>query len=207
MENAAQALLMAGSILIAIMVIGALMLMLNNLSNYQSANIDNQRDVQIIEFNNQFETYNRTDVRGSDIVSLLNRAVDYNTRKSSAGVGKEGEKIAFMPIEITVTMTTNDFQNLSSIAGQNPQLMQNTYKADGMVNNFNNTYSSIRNIEGIYGQTSLTALVTGLDRIFIKDSSTKEERDLAVIAFNTSSKTKKANGWNDISENSQYRNP
>ena len=58
MENASKALLMAGSILIALMVIGVLVLMFNNLSYYQKSSDENIKQAQIIEFNNQYETFN-----------------------------------------------------------------------------------------------------------------------------------------------------
>lgn len=81
MENASKALIMAGSVLIALMIIGALLLMFNNLSSYQETGTQNTREAQIIEFNNQYETYLRDNVRGSDMISLMNRIIDYNTRK------------------------------------------------------------------------------------------------------------------------------
>ena len=65
MENASKALLMAAGVLIALIIIGALLLMFNNLSNYQETNTQNTRESQIVEFNKQFETCNRKDVRGS----------------------------------------------------------------------------------------------------------------------------------------------
>ena len=40
MENASKALIMAGGILIALLVLGALLLMINNLSDYQKSNSD-----------------------------------------------------------------------------------------------------------------------------------------------------------------------
>ncbi len=84
MENASKALIMAGSVLIALMIIGLLVFMFSNLSNYQSSDTENKRESQVIEFNNQFETYARKDIRGSDMISLLNRVVDYNQRKTGA---------------------------------------------------------------------------------------------------------------------------
>ena len=66
MENASKALIMAGSVLIALMIIGALMLMFGNLTSYQETDTQGTRSAQIAEFNQQFETYDRDDVRGSD---------------------------------------------------------------------------------------------------------------------------------------------
>ena len=85
MENATKALVMAGSVLIALMIIGALILMFGNLSSYQNVATQSERESQIIEFNRKYETYNRNKVRGSEIYSLLNQAVDYNRTKSTAG--------------------------------------------------------------------------------------------------------------------------
>ena len=59
MENASKALLMAGGILIALMIIGALVLLGNNLSNYKSNEDISVHQAQIAEFNNQFEPYNK----------------------------------------------------------------------------------------------------------------------------------------------------
>ena len=56
MENASKALIMAGSVLIALMIIGALLLMINNLSSYQETDTKTARDAQVVEFNNQYET-------------------------------------------------------------------------------------------------------------------------------------------------------
>lgn len=83
MENASKALIIAGSVLIALLIIGALILMFNSLSSYQNVGIQEEREAQVIEFNNQYTTYLRKDVRGSDMISLMNRIVDYNTRKGN----------------------------------------------------------------------------------------------------------------------------
>lgn len=103
MENASKALIMAASVLIAIIIIGALVLMFNSLSNYQGTDTQSTRDAQVIEFNNQYETYNRKNVRGSDLYSLLNRVVDYNRRKSTSGTegSDQGQYLAYEPMTIT----------------------------------------------------------------------------------------------------------
>ena len=95
MENASKALVMAGSVLIALMIIGALILMFNNLFSYQQINQTDKRTDQTIEFNNQFETYNREEVRGSELYSLLNRAIDYNRKNLTEGTGFTTIKVTF----------------------------------------------------------------------------------------------------------------
>ena len=110
MENASKALIMAGGMLIALMIIGALILMFSNLSNYQQTQIEGEVDSQVVEFNNQFSTYNRPDVRGSELYSLLNRAIDYNRTQSTAGTNwaDQGQNLAYEPVIIYFTMDISD---------------------------------------------------------------------------------------------------
>lgn len=104
MENASKALIIAGSILIALMIIGAVTLMFNSLSNYQNMNDKDVKEAQIVKFNNQYETYNRDNVRGSDLYSLLNRVVDYNRRKSDKATGlDEGQDSQFQAMTIIIS--------------------------------------------------------------------------------------------------------
>lgn len=110
MENASKALIMAGGMLIALMIIGALILMFSNLSNYQQTRIEGEVDSQVVEFNNQFSTYNRPDVRGSELYSLLNRAINYNRTQSTAGTSwaDQGKNLAYEPVTIHFTMDIPD---------------------------------------------------------------------------------------------------
>ncbi len=59
MENASKALLMAGGILIALLILGALIMMFTNLQDYQNSNDARTKNTQIAQFNNQFEPYNK----------------------------------------------------------------------------------------------------------------------------------------------------
>ena len=76
MENATRALTMAGGILIALMILGALFLMFNNLSSYQNQNDTSTKSTQIAEFNNQFEPYNKDDLTLMELHSVYNKGVD-----------------------------------------------------------------------------------------------------------------------------------
>ena len=80
MENAAKALLMAGGILIALLVMGALVLLFSNLSDYQNKTDASVKQSQIAEFNNQFEPYNRNDVTLMELKSLYNKILSNNAK-------------------------------------------------------------------------------------------------------------------------------
>ena len=99
MENASKALIMAGSVLIALIIIGAFMLMLTNLTDYQEKNDTRIEQQQIVEFNNQFSTYDRKGLRGTDMLSLINRIIDYNARKTTEDIGFQKMKITINGID------------------------------------------------------------------------------------------------------------
>lgn len=81
MENATRALTMAGGILIALMILGALFLMFNNLSSYQNQNDTSTKSTQIAEFNNQFEPYNKKDnLTLMELHSVYNKVNSNNTK-------------------------------------------------------------------------------------------------------------------------------
>ena len=103
MENASKALIMAGSVLITLVIIGALLLMFNSLSSYQQVGEQNTKEAQVIAFNNQFETYLRNNVRGSDMISLMHRILDYNNRKGD----NSSEKFQQMNIKISGINVSN----------------------------------------------------------------------------------------------------
>lgn len=206
MENASKALIMAGSVLIALMIIGSLLLMFNNLSNYQNTNVKNTREAQIVEFNNQYETYNRTDVRGSDICSLLNKAEDYNERKSS--VGKEGAEIAYTPIEIEVKIDNYLLSAIASptykgIVDSGNNLIKSTvssYKVTGTTNEFKeNVQKEIDTIESKYGgQSIMTKLVTNISKIYDATADEAKIKAYKEVTGKTLSITQINNNCKDV---------
>ena len=57
---------MAGGILIAILVIGALLLMINQIGSYEKAQTSNVKDSQLAQFNYDFERYTEKQIKGID---------------------------------------------------------------------------------------------------------------------------------------------
>ena len=81
MENASKALIMAGAVLIALVVISLLVFFFNNLRNIQNINLSTEQVEQAAEFNKQYDVYAR-DVYGSELLSIANKILDYNKRES-----------------------------------------------------------------------------------------------------------------------------
>ena len=89
MENASKALIMAGSVLIAIMIIGAFFMMYNQLTSTKREEQKALKIEQVVKFNATFESYNKKKEYGADLVSLANKITDYNSRQANEQKGYE----------------------------------------------------------------------------------------------------------------------
>lgn len=99
MENASKALIIAGGILIAILIISLLVMFYGNIKNLMTANYSSDETEQVTEFNKQYDVYYRDNLYGSDILSLANKVNDYNKRQ----VAEEGYK----QLNMSVTFKSN----------------------------------------------------------------------------------------------------
>lgn len=85
MENATKALEMAASVLIGILIIGLIVFAYTQLSDLRQTEENAKAIEQASDFNQPYEVYNKDGVYGSELLSLANRVVDYNTRTDSDG--------------------------------------------------------------------------------------------------------------------------
>lgn len=186
MENASRALIMAASVLIAIVIISAFILMMSNLTSYQETTYQSNLSAQIAEFNNQYTTYDRDNIRGSDMISLMNKVADYNTRYT----GEEG----FTEMQITIKM--NGYNDDLAFDGTNRIVTESQYTQDNIylivgrptlstVNGSNAVTSEvssgpIRTVENKYQQKYCNQLAS-------------EIANIASIADNTSYSTSRKN--------------
>ena len=177
MENASKALIMAASVLIAIVIISAFVLMMSNLTSYQQRNYDVTLTAQVAEFNNQFTTYARDGIRGSEMISLMNKVLDYNTRYA----GEEGftemlititvsnqhrKKLSYDGTNRLITQDNYTQNNISSIVGQ-PTSVSGSNVVTGEVNS-----GPIREIEVLYQQKYCNQLAAEISNIeFIVNNS------------------------------------
>ena len=101
MENASKALLIGAAILFAVMILSLLMIGYQQISSYFSERHEVAMIEQTTKFNGQFENYNQKSIRGSDMISLMNKVIDYNERLSYM----EGTK--YKRLEITIDLINN----------------------------------------------------------------------------------------------------
>lgn len=99
MENASKALLMAGGVLIALLVVSLLVYFYSDIKDLMGINDKVEITEQIEEFNKQYDAYYRNNLYGSDILSIVNKVYDYNRRQAD----DQGYQI----LELQVTFNNN----------------------------------------------------------------------------------------------------
>lgn len=107
MENASKALLIAGAILIVIILISIMLIVKNNVSDYYASEEQLKATEDKAKFNEQFTRFNRNDVQGYELISLVNKVVDYNERISEAT--SEGNDNHAKPVQISISLHSNDY--------------------------------------------------------------------------------------------------
>ena len=101
MENVTKALLIAGGVLFAVLILTLLVIFYNQISSYYTEQNNAKMNEQVVEFNNKFENYNGQTVRGNELISVMNKVVDYN-RTYSDIQGAE---------RVTITINFKNHQN------------------------------------------------------------------------------------------------
>lgn len=102
MENASKALLIAGAILILIILISLLLVVRNNITSFNASQDELQMTTDRAKFNEQFTRYNRDDVEGYELISLVNKVIDYNEKVSNKSY--EGNNFQAEAISLAVTL-------------------------------------------------------------------------------------------------------
>lgn len=101
MENATKALVMAGGILISIMVIATLLYAATTWGIIPTTEDKTDEAKQLAKFNQEYESYYRDALYGTDLVSVLNKAIDNNKRYDAKGVNDP------MYVDIHFTLITD----------------------------------------------------------------------------------------------------
>lgn len=102
MENATKALLIGAGILFSVMILSLLMMGYKQISSYFSAEHEALVIEQTTKFNSQLENYNQKDLRGTDLMSLMNKVIDYNERLSYT------DGTSYKRIEMTINFGNNN---------------------------------------------------------------------------------------------------
>ena len=78
MENASKALLIAGGVLLALLVISSLVMLLTNLQDYQNKTDASVLETQIAKYNSQYNTYDKDGLTLMELKSVYNKMESNN---------------------------------------------------------------------------------------------------------------------------------
>lgn len=162
MENASKALVMAGEILIALLVVGALMLMINQVSYYQKSESTSEKAQQQAEFNKEYVQFTYGDVKGYELISLVNKVINYNSKEA---VGNSVDYSLKITVNIDMVGTTGtSFAQKYGING-NTALFKKIYTISDGNTNFYDDISKYRELENTYSLSIMSKLSANYDKL------------------------------------------
>ena len=88
MENASKALIIAGEILIALLIITVIVWGYGNIRDLQNQSKTDEEIEQLAVFNKEYESYNKKLIRGVEVISLMNKAINNNAKYENEGYYK-----------------------------------------------------------------------------------------------------------------------
>lgn len=107
MENAAKALIIAGGILFAIMILSLVVYMSTTTTRMAEAQDEKKKVEELTAFNKEYEAYNKRLMYGTEVITVYNKAEEYN-KKGETSINIEiydkNEKKIFISYE-------NEFKN------------------------------------------------------------------------------------------------
>lgn len=178
MENATKALLISAGVLFGIIVLTAVIFGFTQISNYYKNKEEMVLSEQIIKFNKQYTAYIKDDVRGTDILSLVNRIVDYNKREADV----DGINFERIKIEIKLGDDISEFKYSppSGYKGKNDTIIKdiNNKDNDNELLKISNIMQEIKNNTGVtYSEAQLQRCVAEISNIFAPDDFKNSETD------------------------------
>jgi len=128
MENASDALTIAGSLLLALIIITALVFTFQKINNSEDISSQVTAEEQTNDFNKEFTSFEK-DLYGSELLSLINKAIDYNARFADTegyktitisfhvvnGTGGTGRRQNFVKSNTTYHIKSKDDRNSFAI--------------------------------------------------------------------------------------------
>lgn len=111
MENATKALVMAGGVLLAVMVLATLLYAASYWGIFTVSDDNANAIEQLSKFNMEYESYARYALYGTDLLSVLNKAMDYNEKNNLSPSDKDlYMDVKFTLINDTTKKTTKYYQ-------------------------------------------------------------------------------------------------
>lgn len=138
MENASKALIIAGSILFTIMVIGLLAYFYSQYRQFPQQQNEAQRLEQIAKFNKEYESYDKRKMYGTDVATIVNKAINNNKKYADQITGRyeiDLENNHYINVEITLltpvkSYATQYYEVTQSVGNLNSYVETENYYDD-----------------------------------------------------------------------------
>ena len=190
MENASKALIMAGGMLLAIFITSLLIFAWKLFSEYQSSHDSLSEIEDTTKFNSQFTSYDRDDILGYELLSLINKVIDYNEKKSQDdSINGNDDKYPYIHMQIDLVNEENrkkfTYNNIIQLFKQNRYEeneltaknsgntgIGNRVASGGRASFKSNIENEIREIKGLLteDESKLTLLSKNIGSIFLTES-------------------------------------
>lgn len=169
MENASKALLIAGGILLLIILVSLMLFVKGNISDYYASEEELKMIADTTKFNEQFSRFNREDVQGYELISLINKVVDYNERLSTEG----SNDVKAEPITVNITLWNNSSsptksETMKELTYNNKDatlFTSQTITQSDTNNQLDNIFSGIKTLES--SNANISKLTKKITSIFI----------------------------------------
>lgn len=181
MENVTKALLISAGVLFGLMIISITLFMHNNISNYYETKEANKVTEQLATFNNKYLIFQKDNLRGSDLLSLINKIIDFNKLKED-----EDQKIQ-ITIEIGNTSKSQEIYyqysefNYGTDANVTLIKINNVYTQD----NIENVLREASRIENKYIKGKAEKLTANMSTLLGQNSLKTRDELLAELKINS----------------------
>ena len=105
MENAAKALKIAGGVLLAMLLTSLLIFVFRQISSFSKVQEEQLEAKQLAEFNQQWEAYNKKLLYGTDVITVVNKAIDNNNKMETQD--SENAYFVNVTLELNQSFLTN----------------------------------------------------------------------------------------------------
>lgn len=185
MENATKALEMAASVLIGMLIIGALVFAYTQISELRQTEEKSKEIEQASDFNQPYEVYNRDGVYGSELLSLANKVVDYNKRTQENG---------YTSIELVIKFSSLP-QNMENNKYNSKYKFSLEMQGSKLVESYETLSHDITN----KGNTSLTS-DKGIERVTKKIVQWEKMSNVTLLSYFNSGIPEKIQEYRELCE-------
>ena len=164
MENATKALLIGAGILIAIIILSSLLILYNQVSGFYQNSSNMTEEQQRVEFNKTFENYEDKEIRGNELLSIMNMIDDYNTTEPEKGYDNMEFIVDFISAD---NFKQFNYEGVNSktylLSGSNSKITENKLKdfsnrvndpSTGLISSLQSVSGDVRITETILQQLS-----------------------------------------------------